>query len=75
LSTFQAAYVYWSPATGAHEVHGAILGTYLRLGASNSRLGFPVSDESPTSTGRYSNFQHGRIAWNSTTAAITVTYW
>ena len=60
LSKFQGAYVYWSPATWAHEVHGAILGTYLQLGASNSRLGFPITDESPMSTGRYSNFQQDR---------------
>src|SRR5207244_11520967 len=43
-STFQGGVVYWSPATGAHEVHAAILAKWLSLGAERSFLGFATSD-------------------------------
>lgn len=55
-SQFQGANIYYSGATGAHEVHGAILSTYLRLGGTGSRLGLPTSDEHRVTGGRRSNF-------------------
>jgi uncharacterized protein with LGFP repeats len=57
--------IYWSAATLAHEVHGAIAKTYRRIGADASCLGLPVSDEqaSDIGLGRVSNFEHGRIDW------------
>ena len=73
-SQFQGGNVYWSESTGAHEVHGAILGRYLQLGGTGSRLGLPTSDEYTISTGRRSDFQHGAILWNSTTREVTVIY-
>lgn len=73
-SQFQGGNVYWSGPTGAHEVHGAILGRYLQLGGTGSRLGLPVSDEYPTSTGARNDFQHGSISWNRSTGATTVIY-
>ena len=42
---YQNSTVYWSPATGAHEVHGAIREQFIRVGAESSRLGYPISDE------------------------------
>lgn len=43
---FQAGSIYWTPATGAHEVHGLIR-TFWAAGGweRNSALGYPISDE------------------------------
>ncbi|MGU3391543.1 LGFP repeat-containing protein [Sphingomonas sp. M1A8_2b] len=72
FSNFQGGVVYWTPATGAHEVHGAILARYLQLGAEKSFLGYPVSDEvAGAGQSRVSNFQHGQIAWSAAHGAAT----
>lgn len=65
----QNSTVYWTPATGAHEVHGAIREQFIRVGAENSRLGYPISDEmpAPDGVGRVSNFEHGSIYWAART--------
>jgi hypothetical protein len=42
---FQHGSIYWSPATGTHEVHGAIIAEYGRAGGPAGRLGFPTSNE------------------------------
>jgi peptidoglycan/xylan/chitin deacetylase (PgdA/CDA1 family) len=73
-SQFQGGNIYWTSATGAHEVHGAILARYLSLGGMSSRLGAPTSDEHTVSVGRSNTFVHGSITWNATTGAITVAY-
>ena len=66
---YQNSTVYWSPRTGAHEVHGAIREQYIRVGAENSRLGYPTSDESPApdGVGRINKFEHGSIYWSGRT--------
>ena len=69
-STFQAAHVYWSPGTGAREVHGAILAKYLspEVGGSAGALGLPTSDEYYAGGSMYiNNFLHGYIRWTPTT--------
>ncbi len=73
-SPFQGGTVYWSGPTGAREVHGAILGRYVALGGSGSRLRLPVSDEYTVPGGRRSDFQGGWIQWNAATGATTVGY-
>ncbi|MDE3196891.1 MAG: hypothetical protein KGN84_11140, partial [Acidobacteriota bacterium] len=60
----------------AFEVHGAIYGRWSSLGFERSYLGYPVSDETPTTLptlgpGRINSFQFGRIYWSQTTGAIT----
>ncbi len=73
---FQRGSIYWTPATGAHEVHGAILAHWAALGWERSYLGYPISDELPLpdGNGRYSNFQKGQIAWSpSLGAAVSAT--
>jgi len=72
-STFTGATNYWSPGTGAHEVHGAIRSAYLTYGGPGSPLALPTSDEQPTPGGRQNTYQHGTITWNATTGATTVT--
>ncbi len=71
-STFTGAAIYWSPGTGAHEVHGAIRSAYLSYGGPGSPLALPTSDEQPITGGRQNTFQHGSITWNATTGTTTV---
>ncbi len=66
---YQYGMIYYSPATGAHAVHGAILSRYLALGGP-AGLGFPTTDESPAANGgRYNNFEYGAITWSPTAGA------
>ncbi|WP_432496870.1 LGFP repeat-containing protein [Kineococcus gypseus] len=71
---FQRGSVYWSPATGAHAVLGAIRGTWERLGWEAGPLGLPVSGELPTpdGRGRFSRFEHGTVYWSEPTGAHRV---
>ena len=67
--------IYWSPATGVHEVHGAILSRYLTLGGPAGLLGLPITDETgtPDGVGRYNHFAHGgSIYWTPATGAHAV---
>lgn len=65
---FQGGSIYWTPNTGAWEIHGAIRDHYASLGWERSFLGYPISDEHDGPNGqRISDFQNGQIAW---TAAI-----
>lgn len=71
FNRFQRGMIYWTPQTGAHEVHGAILDKWASLGFERSFLGYPVSDELNlrVANGRFSNFQHGQIAWSPRSGA------
>jgi hypothetical protein len=73
-STFQKGMIYWTPQTGAHEVHGAILAKWGSIGYERSMLGYPTSDEltTPDGIGRYSTFQRGMIYWTPGTGAHEV---
>ncbi|MGI8680036.1 MAG: DUF2961 domain-containing protein [Jatrophihabitans sp.] len=65
--------IYWTPSTGAHEVHGAIRDEWAAIGWEQ-RLGFPTTDETttPDGVGRYNHFQIGSIYWTPTTGAHEV---
>ncbi|GCE23058.1 LGFP repeat-containing protein [Dictyobacter kobayashii] len=71
---FQGGSIYWSPSTGAHEVHGDIRGKWAELGWERSFLGYPVTDETgaPDGIGRYNHFQGGSIYWSPSTGAHEV---
>lgn len=58
--------IYYSPATGAWDVYGAIWAQWQSKGGLLGKLGFPTSGETdtPTSGGRYNEFQHGVIVWH-----------
>jgi uncharacterized protein with LGFP repeats len=68
---FQGGMILWSPADGAHEVHGAILGDYLNHGAEAGPLGYPQTDEQATAVGggRCNRFDGGEVFWSPTTGA------
>ena len=42
---FEAGSIYWSPATGAHEVHGLIRSLWASQGWERGPLGYPLADE------------------------------
>ena len=60
--------IYFSPATDAHEVHGAIREKYGQLGGAGGVLGYPLTDEQvindandPGVPAAFNHFEHGSI--------------
>lgn len=73
FNDFQGGAIYWSPGTGAHEVHGDILVHWLARGGELSGLGYPTTDENYFSEGgRVSTFQVGSIYWWPDTGALAI---
>jgi M6 family metalloprotease-like protein len=74
FSLFQNGIIFWTPSTGAHEVHGAIRDKWASLGWERSELGYPLTDEmrTPDGIGRYNHFQGGSIYWTPSTGAHEV---
>lgn len=73
VSTFTGGEVLWSGATGAHTVHGAILGLYHQLGDAGGLLGLPTTDEYGTAgDGRATRFTGGDVLWSLATGAHEV---
>ncbi len=69
---FENGSIYWTPAGGAFEVHGAIHDAWEQSGWEQGALGFPVSDEYDVADGRRSDFERGSIAWNGSTGEVAV---
>jgi|GEM_PF-394360 len=71
---FTGGSIYWHPATGAFEIHGAIRQKYLELGGEASFLGYPTTNETtcPDRVGRFNHFQAGSIYWTPGTGAHEV---
>ncbi|WP_275900314.1 hypothetical protein [Pyxidicoccus trucidator] len=69
---FQNGSIYWTAATGAHEVHGPIRAKWESMGWERSTLGYPVRDEYAVTGGRESEFQRGFLTLNTATNAVTV---
>jgi glucose/arabinose dehydrogenase len=71
--TYQNGRMYWTPAAGAKEVHGAILTTYLGIGG-HVAIGAPTSDELVLADGgRYATFAgNAAIYWKSGIGARAV---
>ena len=73
MNLFQGGSIYWSPASGAWEVHGDLRRAWLeRYGGPTGALGWPVSDEtsSPSGSLRYNDFANGCLAWPGNYADI-----
>jgi len=69
------ASIYWTPSTGAHEVHGAIHSKWQSLGWEQGNCGYPTTDEStcPDGVGRYNHFsKNASIYWTPGTGAWSV---
>jgi len=73
---FEHGSIYWTPQTGAHEVHGLIRDKWQSLGWETSFLGYPTSDEqadtSGPANGRVSYFEHGSIHWSEQTGLVVL---
>ena len=67
---FDGADLFWSQATGVHEIHGAIRDHW----NANQFLGIPITDETgtPDGVGRFNRFQNGMIYWTPATGAHEV---
>lgn len=67
---YQSGAIYWSPQTGAHELHGPAFQKYKEMGAEAGALGYPVSDVTETADGaRQVIFRHGFITLSKADAA------
>jgi LGFP repeat/Fibronectin type III domain len=68
---FAKGAIYWSPASGAHVVLGAIETKWAAAGWERSGLGYPTTDETitPDKVGRYNHFTYGSIYWTPTLGA------
>jgi hypothetical protein len=72
-NVFQHGSIYWTPATGAHEVDGAIRAAWASVGWEAGELGYPISDGYAVTGGRRNDFQHGSITWSASTNTTTIT--
>jgi len=70
---YQRGAIYYSPATCAREVHGAIFEKWNQLGRERF-TGLPLIDERPTpdGRGRYNHFQYASIYWTGRTGAHVI---
>lgn len=71
FQNFRGGSIFWSPSTGAWEVHGAVREKWFSTRAENGPLGFPTSNEvtSTTTAGSASSFERGVVAWSPSTGA------
>ncbi|QPK79011.1 hypothetical protein G7Y31_11005 [Corynebacterium lizhenjunii] len=71
---FTGGTAYWSPATGAHGLYGAINARYAEAGGPSSWLGFPKTGEqgTPDGVGRFVHFENGSIYWTPATGAWAI---
>ncbi|MEW1958181.1 CAP domain-containing protein [Kineococcus sp. NPDC059986] len=66
---FAGGSVYWSAATGAAAVRGAIRDRWAALGWENSWLGYPTGAEFAVRGGVAQRFQGGLVYWSPATGA------
>jgi uncharacterized protein with LGFP repeats len=71
---FQRGSIYWTPSTGAWEIHGPNLNAFISVGGTQSPLRFPTSDVTPTLLGARSTFQGGYIDWDKLTGQTSIVY-
>jgi uncharacterized protein with LGFP repeats len=72
FNNFQNAAIYWSPNTGAHEVHGSFYGFWGANGWENGQLGFPTSNERPASGGVFQSYEGATLYWSPGTGAHSI---
>jgi hypothetical protein len=70
--TYQNGRIYWSAATGAHEVHGPILAAYLTRNGPAGCLGLPLTDVVRVTNGARSTFQRGTIRYRRASGEFVV---
>ncbi|MGZ4428875.1 MAG: SpoIID/LytB domain-containing protein [Nocardioidaceae bacterium] len=70
---FAKGRIYYSRATGAHELYGPILSSYRAVHGPKSALAFPVTGIQQRRQGYRAKFQHGVIFSNARTGTVPVT--
>ncbi|HVH44272.1 MAG TPA: hypothetical protein VM925_18095 [Labilithrix sp.] len=73
-SVFERGSIYWTQATGAFAVLGAIRDAWKELGWEAGFAGYPLTDEltTPDRKGRFNVFQGASIYWTEQTGAHEV---
>ncbi|WP_197506158.1 LGFP repeat-containing protein [Mycobacterium sp. ACS4054] len=69
--TFARGAMYWSPATGAQPVTGAIYDAWASLSYERGPLGLPTSAEIQEPLQITQNFQHGTLNYERLTGNVT----
>ncbi len=60
-ATYQGGRLYWTSATGAHEIHGSIFDVWAAARGPGGVYGFPTTDVVGDARVRYSRFENGGI--------------
>ncbi|OOC04203.1 PQQ-dependent sugar dehydrogenase [Amycolatopsis azurea] len=71
----KAGSIYWTMATDAHAVYGAIRQRWEALGWETSYLRYPTTDEFTIPIGRQNSFQNGYVTWNRNTGQVLDRRW
>jgi hypothetical protein len=69
VAKFRGGSVYWSTATGAHVLSGAIRTFWGDMDAERSVLGYPSSDQYAVPGGRRQDFRNGSVVWTEADGA------
>jgi glucose/arabinose dehydrogenase len=67
--------IYWKIGGIPHELRGSIYDKWKSMGAELSELGYPLTDETPSSSGDggyFNLFEHGAIYWTPNTGACAI---
>ncbi|MFF2297415.1 GH25 family lysozyme [Arthrobacter sp. NPDC058127] len=71
--TFQSGKIVWTASSGAWAIVQGNIGTaWVALGAENGRLGYPIENQTCTSTQCTQGYQGGILVWTSATPATPV---
>ena len=70
-ATFDKGAVYWSPASGAEPLTGAIYEAWASLGYERGALGLPTSGEIQEPQWIVQNFQHGTLNFDRENGTVT----
>jgi uncharacterized protein with LGFP repeats len=69
--SFENGAIVWSPNNGAHVSKGAIRAAWLKNGAQDGKLGYPITDEITSAGGAVRQyFEKGFIVWTATGGAV-----
>ncbi|MCU1354113.1 MAG: hypothetical protein JWM05_3322 [Acidimicrobiales bacterium] len=72
-SPFQHGRIYFTSATGAHEVSGKVLDAYLATyGGPAGQLGYPTGELTPDGSLQRQQFEHGRLTYDPATGIVTL---
>ena len=73
FQAFNHGWIYYSPATGAHSVWGAIGAFWAQTGREGGYLGYPITEEISTGNGVFQRFENGTIFHSPNTGTHATT--